>query len=231
VGSRALTASLAASTGLLAVGYPGAPLRRAAVHARHAKLIRFPSSGGVAALGDSLTLGKSWPKAGLLSRDSWLSYAVAAGIPYCFNAAVGGYTTGMTANALPAVLVHRPDVVVLCTGANDFVWGIGPDQTMEYVAALLARMSRSAAPVLCTLPPMTGEALDRALIREFNERLAELAARDDVPLIDFYTPLDDGTGRYRSGFASDGVHPTAEGAAAMGAAAVPVLRRALGIST
>ncbi|MDQ6775637.1 MAG: SGNH/GDSL hydrolase family protein [Actinomycetota bacterium] len=235
-GSRALTASLAASTGFLAFGYPGAPLRRAAVSARHAKLIRLPSTGGVAALGDSLTLGRSWPKAGLLSRDSWLSYAVAAGIPYCFNAAVGGYTTGMVANTLASVLVHRPDVVVVCTGSNDLVWGISPDQTIEYVARLLARIASSARPVLCTLPPMTGKracapttvpVIDRALVRDFNERVAELAARGDVPLVDFYAPLDDGTGSYRVGFASDGVHPTAEGAAAMGAAAVPVLRRAL----
>jgi lysophospholipase L1-like esterase len=231
VGSRALTASLAASTGLLAFGYPGAPVRRAARHAREAKLIRLPSTGGVAALGDSLTLGASWPKAGLLSRDSWLSHAVAAGIPYCFNAAVGGYTTGMVANTLAAVLVRRPDVVVVCTGANDLTWGIRPDQAIEYVARLLERIARSAGPVLCTLPPMTdvssGVVSDRALVREFNERLGELAAGADVPLIDFYGPLDDGTGSYRAGFASDGVHPTAAGAAAMGAAAVPILRGAL----
>jgi lysophospholipase L1-like esterase len=226
-----LTASLAASTGLLAFGYPGAPARRAVVHARQAKLFRWPSPGGVAAIGDSLTLGASWPKAGMLSRDSWLSHAVAAGIPYCFNAAVGGYTTGMVANSLARVLAYQPDVVVVCTGGNDLVWGVGAAQTVELVTQLVERIASSASPVLCTLPPITGgpgpEAIELGPILDFNGRLAELAARDDAPLIDFYAPVDDGTGRYREGLAFDGVHPTPEGAAAMGAAAVPVLRRAL----
>jgi lysophospholipase L1-like esterase len=222
-GSRALTASLAASTGLLAFGYPGAPGRRALVHAREAKLIRFPSAGGVAAIGDSLTLGASWPKAGMLSRDSWLSHAVADGIPYCLNAAVGGYTIGMVANALAAVLALSPDVVTVCAGANDLAWGIGPDEMIEYLARLLARIAPSARPVLCTLPPIA----DRALVEDFNERLTALAAREGAPVIDFYASVDDGAGSYRAGFAADGVHPTAEGAAAMGAAAVPVLRAAL----
>jgi lysophospholipase L1-like esterase len=129
----------------------------------------------------------------------------------------------MAANTLAAVLVLRPDVVTVCAGANDLAWGIGPEQTIEYVDRLLERIAGRARPVLCMLPPIA----DRALVEDFNERLTALAAREGAPLIDFYAPVDDGTGSYRAGFAIDGVHPTAEGAAAMGAAAVPVLRRAL----
>jgi len=122
-------------------------------------MIRRPTPGGVATLGDSLTAGKSWQTVGLLANDPWVAHAVTTGMPYCFDGFIPGYTTGMVNNRLPAVIAHEPDAIVVCTGTHEVLWEMDDlDHPISHLTPLVDRIRSSPGaprPVLCTLPPLT----------------------------------------------------------------------------
>ncbi len=186
---------------------------------------RRPRSGGIAAIGDSVTAGTSAPDWGILGADSWFSHAIAEGrLPYCYNAARGNTTTEMVAERLPSGIVRKPHVVAVLTGTNDVVFRLPLDAPIALLRRMVADL-RSAAivPVLGTLPPY---AVAPEGVVEFNARIREVSDSDGVLLIDFHACLstDD---HFTHGLSDDGLHPNVTGSRLMGHTAVPVLQQAL----
>jgi acyl-CoA thioesterase-1 len=123
------------------------------------------------------------------------------------NASVSGETTSGGLRRLPEDLRrHKPGVVVLALGPNDFLRG----QPVALARANLERMigevrKDKAEPVLIgfMIPPNYG--IDYA--REFHAMYLDLAKREKLALVPF---LLEGVAERRELFQPDQLHPTAE---------------------
>jgi lysophospholipase L1-like esterase len=65
-------------------------------------------------------------------------------------------------------------------------------------------------------------------IATLNAWIRDYAQREGFTYVDYHPVLNDGRGAMKPGLASDGVHPTAAGYAAMRPVAEAAIRRALG---
>lgn len=117
----------------------------------------------------------------------------------------------------------RPDVVTLMIGTNDLSTG-GPQPIIsseEYAASLREFAARvralGAIVVLQTPPPIdVANAPERARVAEFADAVRQVAAGEDVILVDQYTRLVElGAGGMPWGLMGDPFHPNAAGHAAL----------------
>lgn len=187
----------------------------------------------VSAVGDSITAnGGAWP---LQLARSWLQWACAlsggrarAARPH----ASGGYTTAqILAEHVPAVIADspRPAACVVLGGTNDTP-NTGGGLTAVANLTTMYRMLRAAGivPILATIPPRSESGgiynANRDIINTF---VCRYAAANGLPLVDFHAALTGDDGFYLSGYDADGVHPSEQGAEAMGAALGSVLAELL----
>ncbi|MCI2265185.1 SGNH/GDSL hydrolase family protein [Sediminivirga luteola] len=164
----------------------------------------------MAAVGDSITEADSPDfTAGELGPESWVSYAVGEEIEFAGGWAQWGATTAQMAEGAGPV---DADVLVILAGTNDSGWN-----AHDEVGRNLVRIAEAVgAPrvVLSSIPP-----LDDApeLATELNSYLEDLAGEQGWEWVDAAAGLRDGE-RFAPGMASDGVHPTQEGARVIGEA-------------
>ena len=171
-----------------------------------------PATPGAAActvmiFGDSLSAAYGIP-----SARGWVALLgeriASAGLDWrVVNASQSGETTAGGLRRLSADLErHTPGVVVIALGANDALRGQPIAATRANLEQMirLARKAR-ARPVLVgfMIPPNYG--IDYA--REFRELYAQLAKRENLPLVPF---LLEGIAERRELFQGDQLHPTAE---------------------
>lgn len=127
----------------------------------------------ILAFGDSLTHGTG------TTRDQAYPARLQALIGRrVVNAGVPGETTAQGRQRLPAALAeHRPDMVLLCLGGNDFLRKRDPAATRDDLAAMLEALRERDIPVLLiAVPELTLLGGDHALY-------ADLAERYEVPLL------------------------------------------------
>jgi lysophospholipase L1-like esterase len=107
-----------------------------------------------------------------------------------------------------------PDAIVLYVGENDILAGESADQALADLNAFLVekRGRIGATPVfVILLKPSPARAANIPRHEQFNQGIAQLAAREaDIRSIDVVSPMMAG-GRPERYFASDGVHLNAEG--------------------
>jgi lysophospholipase L1-like esterase len=138
------------------------------------------------------------------------------------NKGVNGDTTGGVLERFPHdVLAHRPDLVLILTGTNDFILGLStPEEALENLAQM-ARTAREAGirPVLLTpvgTDPdqaaggwMAGAGIDyrdvNARLEVLSQGIRGLAADGTCGLVDLELKYK-GFGKF-----VDGIHPTEEG--------------------
>lgn len=172
------------------------------------------SAGGIIlVVGDSLSSGYGLPD----EQHTWVALLERrlAELGYegeVINASISGDTTAGGLSRLPGLLeTHDPEIVILELGGNDGLRGL-PVATMRSNLEQMIRLAKdSGADVLLTgirMPPNYGPAYTEAFERVYPE----LAAAHDVPLVSF---LLEGVALDRSLMQADGVHPNAEGHAAM----------------
>lgn len=171
--------------------------------------------------GDSVT---ERPVGGNLTGPSLAWYATlqsAGKIRLAGIAAVSGRTiaqmvTGFDAGVAPL----NPEVVHLIAGTND-----ANDATATPVATFLTSLAAyhakcsaiGARLVLGTIPPNIGTSSRFSRTVAYNQALREYAARNGVPLIDYYGLLvDPATGGFLSAYNSDNTHPSNLGNRDMG---------------
>jgi acyl-CoA thioesterase-1 len=162
-----------------------------------AKLPKLPTQAKVLAFGDSLTFGtgadpaQSYPAVlqGLIGRE-------------VINAGVPGEISAEGLERLPALLdEHRPTLLILCHGGNDFLRSLGEQQAADNVRAMVKMAKDRGIGVVLIAVPKFGLMLSPP---EFYEKIAEEFA------IPFETGMLSQIIRNNS-LKSDTVHPNGSG--------------------
>ncbi len=192
---------------------------------RSAHCVRRPRPGGIAALGDALTSGHSIPERWLLADDSWVAHAVTAGrLRYTYDASRPDASTSSLRAQWRECAGHRPAAAVMLTGVKDVYESSGYDAAVEVLHGLAGVLrAQAVVPIFATLPPVEAR---KAEVLRFNAAVRRLAESTGTLLIDFHAAFAGAAATPRL-FEADGLHPSPEGAEAMGRAAVPTLRAAL----
>lgn len=166
------------------------------------------------------------------------------GKPY-LNRGIGGETTlEMLGRFRQDVVELKPQVVVILAGTNDLAFNLG-NSPIEAVSNNLATMTELASlhkirVVLASVLPVSDynrspdgkpfmQTVGRppAKIIELNETIKKYAERNGHVYLDYHSALIDGQGMLKAEFASDGLHPNAEGYAVMNRLAEQAIERAL----
>lgn len=175
-------------------------------------------------MGDSITEG-------------WRGPTAAPSKPRRLNRGIGGQTTPqMLVRFRQDVVDLKPAVVHIMAGTNDIAGNTGPS-TLEMIQANLMSMCEIAqanriAVILASLPPADKlpwkpQIETIAPIAALNAWLKRYARDRNFIYSDYDAVLNDGAGGMRKAFAYDGVHPTAEGYAAMNPVAEKAIATAL----
>jgi hypothetical protein len=96
----------------------------------------------------------------------------------------------------------RPSVALILIGTNDVA--LLPADTYRNNLARIVEISidMGVIPILCTIPWRTGY---EANVQQFNQIIVETARGFDVPLLDYFSAMEN---LPNSGLSSDGVHPS-----------------------
>jgi len=163
-------------------------------------------------LGDSISAGY-----GVSVEDGWVgalsARLEAENYPHrVVNASISGDTTSGGRARLPnAVERHKPDIVIIELGGNDGLRGQPLEAMRQNLQAMIEQARGAGARVLLLgirLPPNYG----RAYIERFIGVYEELAETTGVALV---PRVLDGVGERREFMQDDGIHPNADGHAAI----------------
>lgn len=188
-----------------------AVLALAACSAKTPQLPRLAADAVVLAFGDSITYGTgARPNESYPARLQELigRRVVSAGVP--------GEVSAAALARLPAAIdSHRPSLLILCSGGNDFLRRLDKRQTAEHIRAMvrLAR-DRGVAVVLLAVP-------EPGLMPSAPDFYGEIAK-------EFHVPYDEETLASilrTSELKSDLAHPNARGYAQLAEAVASVLKR------
>lgn len=176
-----------------------------------------PGAVRLAAVGDSITAADSADfAAGELGRESWVWHALGEDIAFAGGWAVWGATTGQMADGVEPL---DADVLVVLAGTNDSAASFG--ETADNLRAVVATAGVEEV-VLSAVPPIDADP-GRAV--GLNANLEELADEEGWGWAAQPPGLADGD-RFAGGMASDGLHPTRDGAALIGEQVAAAVRAA-----
>ena len=181
------------------------------------------SEGTIVAMGDSLTEGLGVPEEQtypyLLQQklqDSGYNYEVV-------NAGISGETSSGARSRLNWVLTLEPDIVILETGANDGLRGLDPQLVKDNIDYMVKEfLNQDICVVLAGMKMVSN--LGIKYTRSFADVYPLIARENDVILIPFF--LEGVAGRSRLN-QPDGIHPTAEGYAAIVEHILPYVIKAI----
>jgi lysophospholipase L1-like esterase len=120
----------------------------------------------------------------------------------------------------PDVIDLKPQVVVILAGTNDVAGNTGP-ASVEMIVGNIASMVELAKAhgirvVLCAVVPAAAfywnpELKPAEKIVALNVKLKELAAKNHIVYVDYYSPMVDDHLGLKKDYSEDGVHPNAAG--------------------
>lgn len=130
----------------------------------------------------------------------------------------------MTGDVLQAQLTDiqkiKPDLITLCVGANDLINNVKAEDFARNYEAILTQIKTktSARVIVMNIPdlslapavPTYMRADARQHIVAFNRLIAEVAARQDMRLVDLFT-RSESFASHTEFFSKDGLHPSDEG--------------------
>ena len=174
--------------------------------------------------GDSLTAGYGLEDPATEAFPALVQKKIdAVGLPWrVVNAGLSGETSAGGRRRVDWILRQPVDIFVLALGGNDGLRGIPPDATRANLQAIIDRVREKSPATKIVLagiaaPPNMGADFTRAFAAIFPE----LAEKNHVVLIPF---LLEGVGGRPELNQSDGIHPTAEGHAAVAETVWAVLK-------
>lgn len=143
-----------------------------------------------------------------------------AGKPY-FDRGISGQTTPqMLLRMSDDVIALQPQIMVLKAGINDIAENnapYNPAHTLNNIKAMaqLARFNKIKV-ILCSVLPASDFKWRPGLnpadkVIALNEAIKKFATENDFYYLDLYSVVVDDNKGMRKEYASDGVHPTAEG--------------------
>jgi len=180
-----------------------------------------PDKNRVVFMGNSITEG--W----LTTYPDFFS-----GKPY-INRGIGGQTTPQMLLRFRADVINlKPGTVVILSGINDIAGNTGPS-TLEMIMDNIISMSELAKAnnikvILCSVLPANNfywnpgtKPAEKVLA--LNQMIQSYAKANNIPYVDYHTPMKDTEDGLRKEYGPDGVHPNAEGYKIMG----PLLEKVL----
>ncbi|WP_230411460.1 arylesterase [Collimonas humicola] len=166
----------------------------------------YSASKSILVLGDSLSAeyglarGSGWVA---LLQQRLLAEKIDATIT---NASISGETTSGGKTRLPALLQHKPDIVIIELGGNDALRGLQLSATESNLRAMISAAQQAKSRVLLVgmrIPPNYG----RDYTEKFFSQYATVAKQTKVPLVPF---LLDGVPDKADMFQADRIHPLAQ---------------------
>lgn len=144
----------------------------------------------------------------------------------------GVVNRGISGQTSPQMLVRfsadvvalHPAVVHIMAGTNDLASNTGPSRPEDFKNNIRAMteiaQANGIAVVLASIPPAAAfpwrpEVEPAPIIAELNAWLERYAAENDLVFVDYTDALSDLSGAMKLEFSGDGVHPNADGYAAM----------------
>lgn len=155
------------------------------------------------------------------------------------NLSVSGATTGdVLRGQVVSVRAAAPSLVTLGIGINDVTHQVEPEQFERNYEEIVGRLGgQTDAPlVLSNIPdvslapavPTFFRDAARARIQLLNERVARLAERHGIPLVDAYAFSHEVIPNHTEFFSSDGFHPSDEGYEFWAVKMWPAVKEAIG---
>lgn len=186
----------------------------------------------VVTYGTSLTAGGAW--GGQLREALKVRYP---GLFHLRNSGLGGMWSGWgVVNLEPRVLRHGPDAVIIEFAVNDayqpYACSVAQARlNLEFICGGILRQTPDAEIILQVMnPPIAEHAVRRPHWPDYYQMIRDCAREHDFLLVDhqpaWQAVLDQGEAAFRA-LVPDGIHPSAEGAAAV---TTPGLLEALGFT-
>lgn len=183
---------------------------------------RLPADATVLAIGDSLTRGHGAGGAGYPEQlQALLRDAPGRSQVRIVNLGVDGERSAALLARLDAALAeHRPAVVLVTIGGNDFLRRVNADDTRRHLHAIVERVREDGAfAIVFAIPqPSLGAAFG---LPDEHPLFGELARERGVHVIDEVVA----DVLARDGLRSDRIHPNRDGYARMAQAAFDALQR------
>ncbi|MDV6230377.1 MULTISPECIES: SGNH/GDSL hydrolase family protein [Rhodococcus] len=200
----------------------GGPLKKPALTVRNAHCFGWSvndTGPRLVTLGDSMAQGNSRVDWGIHGNTSWYSYLVCGDDARAAdggNLGINGATTTQILARTDEALAANPDILVVNGGTNDLARSVPLPRIIDNLRTILDRARDVDTVVIATVPSSRTVSAD-----DLNDDIRALAAERGIPVAEFAPLLG------RPGATFDGVHPTASTAAAMAAAVVVAVGRAL----
>ena len=164
-------------------------------------------NGTIVAMGDSLTEG--------LGVDETQAYPAllekrltAEGYHFTvINAGVSGETSSGALSRIEWILSLKPDIVILCTGANDGFRGMDPSLVTKNIRTMIARLKEQDVTIVLAGMKMV-ENMGKSYTQMFNSLYETIAREEQVIFMPFFL---EGVATRRSMNQPDGIHPNSRG--------------------
>jgi lysophospholipase L1-like esterase len=141
------------------------------------------------------------------------------------NRGISGQTSPqMLVRFYSDVVALRPAAVHLMAGTNDLAGNTGPSRPEDFKNNIRAMVdlaeANGIAVVLASIPPAAAfpwrpEVEPAPIIAQLNDWLEGYATENKLVFVDYHAAITGPSGELRAELSSDGVHPDADGYAAM----------------
>ena len=182
-----------------------------------------PSGGTIVAVGDSLTAGFGVPESeaypALLDkklRSAGYNWRVV-------NAGINGETSSGTLSRIDWIMKLKPDIVILCIGANDGLRGVDPQLTRKNIDKIIAAFKAKGVLVVLAGMQMIKN-MGVSYTSEFAAIYPGLARKHGLILVPFFLANVAGDPNLNLG---DGIHPNAKGYRIVADTIFPYLLKAI----
>jgi acyl-CoA thioesterase-1 len=190
------------------------------------------------AFGDSTGVGIGARQGGYVARLFERIQRVRAGSTVKNFCVSGAETADVLRGQLTRLDATRPTLITLGIGINDVSHGVSPEQFARNYEEIITRLkSRTDAPIVVTNIPDISTAPRvpaflhdqvQARIRVFNERIAEIAKRRELLLVDAHEMSREVIAAHPEFFSADGFHPSDEGYEYWAKMMWPTVKEAIG---
>lgn len=160
--------------------------------------------------------------------------------PYVCRGISGQTTPQMLLRFRQDVINLKPKVVVILAGTNDIAGNTGPS-SLEMILDNLASMTELARangiqPILCSVLPAYDYPWRKGMgpnikIPLLNAKIKSFAKKEGVFYLDFFSAMADDKNAMKTEYTTDGVHCTSAGYDVMEKMVVPVINKALKMSS
>ena len=175
--------------------------------------------------GDSLMAGYGLSQNENLSSALSSKFKIAGSKVQIINASVSGNTSSNGLARLDWSLEDKPNIVILCLGANDMLRGIDPKLTKQNLNKIIEKMLKNGSKVILA-GMRSPESMGQDYQQKFDLIYQELAEEHDVIFMPF---LLDGIALEKDYLQSDFKHPNALGVNIMASNLYPYILKGMSL--